>query len=86
MWTEVPIRITRLVPNVFARLSGFYLCGTTRLKEETARLSHAVSVERHACEHSVAHLKKSAKVECVLLRFVSRAVRFELNGLGAPEW
>lgn len=56
------IQITRLVPNVFARSSGFYLCGHTRLREETARLCHAVLVEGRACEQSVAHRKNRLRL------------------------
>ena len=62
IWTEVPIQVTRLMPSVFARPSGFYLYGTTHLGEETARLSYAVLVERHACEHSVAHRKNRLRL------------------------
>lgn len=78
----MPVRITRLAPNVFVRSSGFYLFGHTRFGEETARLFYAVLAEGHTCERSVAHRKNRLRLIVTCCDPCCCAVRRELIGLG----
>jgi hypothetical protein len=85
IWTEVPIRIMRLAPNVFARSSGFYSFGNTRPEVETARLFYAVLVEGHRYEHSVADRKNRLRLNVSCCDSWCCAVRLELNGMGCAR-
>jgi hypothetical protein len=69
------------MPNVFARSSGFYLFGNTRLGEETARLFYAVLVEGHTDEPSVAHRKNRLRSSVFSCDSCRSAVRLELKRL-----